>query len=251
MLTLLRRIRRSLTESSSMRKYLFYAVGEVALVVIGILLALQINNWNEERKNRKIERSLYMNLLTDLQKDSVDLVRVLRIVNRGINAQRTIIETSYDSLIEKYNIEEIEVFIRGVAAVTTSFFPSYSTYLQISNNGLLPLLKSDDIKNKIVDLYERSYKRYEHVDATIEQIIHFEMHPVISGKLKSFHPAYDLELPDKLDANTFQTHFEELAEQSRSAVVITHSVRRILTDIQKENAALILNIKEELKKDLT
>jgi len=50
MLTFFRRIRKGLLGSGATSKYLVYAVGEIALVVIGILIALQINNWNEGRK---------------------------------------------------------------------------------------------------------------------------------------------------------------------------------------------------------
>ena len=159
-----------------------------------------------------------------------------------------IIQNSYDSLIANYEIEDIEVLVRRLSAVTTSFFPSYSTYLQMTNNGFLPLLKSEDIKNQIVDLYERSYKRYEHVDATIEQIVHLNIHPIISGDLKSFHPIYKLDLPEKLTAKSLKTNFEALAKQCRSSLVITHSVKGILEDIQKRNAALILLLESELQK---
>ena len=53
MLAFLRRIRKSLIDSGSTRKYLLYAIGEIALVVIGILIALQINNWNSSLKSKK------------------------------------------------------------------------------------------------------------------------------------------------------------------------------------------------------
>lgn len=56
MLTLLRKVRHSLIVSGAVRKYLLYAMGEIFLVMVGILLALQVNNWNEERKNRDIEK---------------------------------------------------------------------------------------------------------------------------------------------------------------------------------------------------
>jgi hypothetical protein len=52
MFTFLRKIRLLLIESGSARKYLVYSIGEIALVVIGIVLALQINTWNEWRKER-------------------------------------------------------------------------------------------------------------------------------------------------------------------------------------------------------
>ena len=51
MLKFFRRIRRKLLEEASLKKYILYAVGEIFLVVIGILIALQINNWNEKLKN--------------------------------------------------------------------------------------------------------------------------------------------------------------------------------------------------------
>ena len=52
MLTFFRRIRKGLLEAGATTKYLIYALGEIALVVIGILIALQINNWNEDEKAR-------------------------------------------------------------------------------------------------------------------------------------------------------------------------------------------------------
>ena len=69
MLTFLRKIRRSLIDSGSTGKYLIYAVGEIALVIIGILIALQINNWNEERKDRRIENQALINLKTEFDKN--------------------------------------------------------------------------------------------------------------------------------------------------------------------------------------
>ena len=48
-------------EKNKFGKYLKYAIGEILLVVIGILIALQINNWNEDRKRKKLEISTLMN----------------------------------------------------------------------------------------------------------------------------------------------------------------------------------------------
>ena len=55
MLRFFRHIRKTLMEQNKVRSYIFYAIGEIALVMIGILLALQVNNWNENRKESQRE----------------------------------------------------------------------------------------------------------------------------------------------------------------------------------------------------
>ena len=71
MIKFFRRIRYRLLNGNNFSKYLLYAIGEIILVVIGILIALQINNWNEDRKAQKAQRSLLINLYKNLKADSV------------------------------------------------------------------------------------------------------------------------------------------------------------------------------------
>ena len=71
MIKFFRKIRKKLLTENKFSKYLIYAIGEIALVVIGILIALQINNWNQESENKKLE-IFYMNsLANDLKKDTL------------------------------------------------------------------------------------------------------------------------------------------------------------------------------------
>lgn len=64
MITLFRKIRQKLLEEKKIGNYLKYAVGEIMLVVIGILIALQVNTWKEERASRKNEISFYSALIS-------------------------------------------------------------------------------------------------------------------------------------------------------------------------------------------
>ena len=66
MLHFFRKIRHDLIANSQSIKYLKYAIGEIVLVVLGILIALQINNWNENRNISKIELTLLANLKNDI-----------------------------------------------------------------------------------------------------------------------------------------------------------------------------------------
>ena len=94
MIHLFRRIRQKLIESGSATKYLFYAMGEILLVVIGILIALQVNNWNENRKNVRQVNTILMGVQEDLINDILEAERVINwyaerdsIINRMITNQ--------------------------------------------------------------------------------------------------------------------------------------------------------------------
>src|SRR5210317_1533014 len=84
MLRFFRQIRQRLLTDNKFSKYLLYAIGEILLVVIGILIALQIDNWNEEVRNRKIEQSFYRDILADLKKDSLKLDGLTLLYNNRI-----------------------------------------------------------------------------------------------------------------------------------------------------------------------
>ena len=73
MIGFFRRIRKGLLNDNKFTKYLLYAIGEITLVVIGILIALQINTWNDGMKARKVENNFFENILLDLEKDNEKL----------------------------------------------------------------------------------------------------------------------------------------------------------------------------------
>ena len=77
MIKFFRKIRRQLLTENKFTKYLIYAIGEIVLVVIGILIALQINNWNENRKNNTLERAFIKSLITDL---NIDINRLNEVI---------------------------------------------------------------------------------------------------------------------------------------------------------------------------
>lgn len=69
MIIFFRKIRQRLLTENKFRKYLIYAIGEIVLVVIGILIALSINNWNENRKLLKSKTEYYKQLVEELNLD--------------------------------------------------------------------------------------------------------------------------------------------------------------------------------------
>ena len=96
MIKFFRKIRQKLLVENRFNKYLLYAIGEIVLVVIGILIALQINNWNENRKNSiKINDALKA-LRYDLVKDSILIKRHLNFTEKEIDFVKTSLDKIRD-----------------------------------------------------------------------------------------------------------------------------------------------------------
>ncbi|NND31961.1 MAG: hypothetical protein HKN76_05170 [Saprospiraceae bacterium] len=149
MLTFLRRIRRSLFGTGSTGKYLLYAIGEIALVVMGILIALRINNWNEERKEAEVERQYMVGLLSDLAKDRDQLLN---------NVEFGLIPVMYnDSLFSELQKKPL----RGREKKIYHFYLLYTNAIRISyhdrtisqlkNSGGFGLIKSQGVSDAILD----------------------------------------------------------------------------------------------------
>ena len=85
MIKFFRRIRQQLLTENKFSKYLIYAIGEIILVVIGILIALQINNWNENRKNRIAEADYYCRILEDLESNEKLIDETSELISNKIN----------------------------------------------------------------------------------------------------------------------------------------------------------------------
>jgi hypothetical protein len=111
MINFFRKIRKKLADDNKPLKYARYAIGEIFLVVIGILIALSINNWNDDRKTEVIKDAYKMSLIEDLTNDStelegtlyefeIELNKLLAIGNRISNQS-----LSMDSIIKIYRLE--------------------------------------------------------------------------------------------------------------------------------------------------
>jgi hypothetical protein len=102
-------------ETGKTGKYLKYAIGEIILVVIGILIALQINNWNEKRKAKVNESALYSRMIMDLKIDENRITTHIDYYNRDLEILNTIYQESQglskkDSIIDYSSIRAGRIF---------------------------------------------------------------------------------------------------------------------------------------------
>lgn len=101
MIQFFRHLRKTLLMENKTSRYFKYAIGEIILVVIGILIALQINNWNENQKKAKIKQSYIQNLITDITKDTIQLNNRLKLNYEYL--------ASIDSSFVKFNDSTLEL----------------------------------------------------------------------------------------------------------------------------------------------
>ena len=155
MIKFFRRIRQNLLTENKISKYLIYAIGEIALVVIGILIALQINNWNQSHHDRLFERRALSEIQSNLELD-------LKEIGSEIEAFK-LVEKSCDILIRhlesNINYHDSLNAHFAITGLVTHFNPNYSGYKMLETKGI-DLIKTDSLRRYISDLYTSGYDYY-------------------------------------------------------------------------------------------
>ena len=157
MIKLFRHIRHSLINQNKMGKYFKYAIGEILLVVFGILIALQINNWNESNK-LKSEEALYLKrLIVDLKKDSIYYNNRIESANLLIDKNTSFIKSMYQKQQTKTDFIEL----LAVPMWSSEYLSIQdNTYRELVSSGKLNILSNKDVKIEVVD-YHRLAESYK------------------------------------------------------------------------------------------
>ena len=154
MIKFFRKIRQDLLSKGKTGKYLKYAIGEIILVVIGILLALQINTWNENRIDSKRLNLYTQSLLNDLELDKKRLIECM------------VFDSTKVSIIDRLS-DPVQDFIedlsdRGILTIK-SIKVNNATFKTMSSSNDLELYQNIDLQNSISKYY-----------ADVEYVIRFE-----------------------------------------------------------------------------
>jgi type II secretory pathway pseudopilin PulG len=152
MIKFFRRIRQNLIAQDKFSKYLLYAIGEIVLVVIGILIALSINNLNEDRKKRDLELSTLAELKSNLLADIKDFQGDMRVYDIASNSSDIIIDY-IDGNIPFHDSLYIHL---GKIPVQGVFAPNKAAYENLKVIGI-KLISNDSLRAAISDLYEGRY----------------------------------------------------------------------------------------------
>lgn len=153
MIKFFRHIRRSLIQKNQMGKYFKYAIGEILLVVIGILIALQINNWNERRKDIAQEQVYLKNLKEDLT-GIIEAYLTANLVENITLQHATDILTHYEHNGGFYNMDSIFPKINDLT-VRWNVTPSPTTLVELINSGQTKLIRNTSLRKELIAFNEQ------------------------------------------------------------------------------------------------
>jgi hypothetical protein len=227
MIKFFRKIRQNLLSEGKTGKYLKYAFGEIILVVIGILIALQINNSNQERILRGEEETVLISL-------KKDLIISIENIDNVIKEKRTVIEID-DYLLKftgpnpkwdsKVNFDSIMYY---VTVSGWMHFPAEGTMSDILNSGKLSLIKNDSIRSLISTLpLQMQWTREEERNYRID--LHEYFLPYLGKKYPIRQSTKYRQLYKYTSSNLKTSKFEIFPEQ-------------LLSDIEFENILTIQSI---------
>ena len=249
MINFFRKIRKKMADDNKPIEYMRYATGEIVLVVIGILIALSINNWNENRKSKIMANEVYKNLLTSLQQDSTEVQKIIELQTKSVEAIRKLILNDSKKELIEFDEKNLDSLSKEIMLGVMSFFPKTGIYnLIVSNNGM-DLLQSKEIKASLINLYDYQYKQYENVDAIIDNKYHYQIGPVLRKKIGfivEYKPHFTMVKGS--DPELFKKHYPELLAECKDTFGVLATGHGYLAQIRESINELIQLIRNELKK---
>ncbi len=152
MIKFFRKIRQNLLSEGKTEKYFKYAIGEIILVVIGILIALQINDWNQNRKENIIENKILVEISNGLIEDLIDIKANMRSHRAGVKACKYYHDMFTNKQVQTDSIKYYYKFLTmGYISIQNK-----SGYESLKSRGL-EIIKDDSLRIEIIKLYEQDY----------------------------------------------------------------------------------------------
>jgi Family of unknown function (DUF6090) len=169
MIKFFRRIRYDLMEQNKTGKYLKYAIGEIVLVVIGILIALQINNWNENKKSARLAETYIKDIRQDLIKDTIMFNAAIKRAKQTIAKNKAILNIKQPNSISKDSLYSMLTVFHSMRIYQIN----NSTYLKLLNTSFLDSNVFNNLFSSINTYYTKEYNTYsEYIEWDKERSIY-------------------------------------------------------------------------------
>ena len=254
MIKFFRKIRQDLLSKGKTGKYFKYAVGEIILVVIGILIALGINNLNQNRINNEKQIEYLIGIKVDLEKQ-------LKSFNESNQFYIQIIDMAESILINfssSGKMSQIDSLNSKISVLMyTNKYPEISTtFKELNSTGQLTLIKEKTLRSQIIKYYQNSLFYQKYVDGNTENVIYNQIFPVMKSSIiispKNFgfeNQKINLEDNFKSSLNNILSNPNkefELANVISLRIVVANSNKNLVERAKNEAELLLKEIKNEL-----
>ena len=244
MINFFRKIRRNLLSDNKVRKYLLYATGEILLVVIGILIALQINNYNEGLKERKREQIVLENLREDFLANQKLIDRTLAVHHYHLNEL-------YSYL--KYLGPNVQALTDSIYKFDVSDYGKLNlingTLNAIVNTDIFGIIQNENLKKKLSS-FPRTFAIYKEFEDVNRDIV-INKHRALGEQFTSI-----IRLDKSLSAIS-EPHESDFLGWARAPQHQNNTVNRItimrnklipaLIEVQQKNQELLKLLDKEIK----
>ena len=148
-----RKLRKKLFAENKISKYLIYAIGEIILVVIGILIALAINNYNQERALRHKEQAYLKSLKEEFETNKVKLKELMQVNRNNYRGAKQIIQLSEKQ--DNIDEEEFSEIMYQTFSYDISFNPNNSVLTEMINSGSLKDVSNSELRKRLTNWFSR------------------------------------------------------------------------------------------------
>tara|TARA_R110000868_G_scaffold259361_14_gene517514 strand:- start:11798 stop:12514 length:717 start_codon:yes stop_codon:yes gene_type:complete len=142
-------------EQNKIRSYSFYALGEILLVVIGILIALQVNTWNQHSNDRAGEHLYLTQLISELNEDKFTLETEYQKLQDQIPVMKDVLTILNDKPVDIIKFEEKLREYYLLVLYPYYFSSNMATFEEMKSSGNLGLIQDQTIRNEIIQLYNK------------------------------------------------------------------------------------------------
>ncbi|MFK5879163.1 MAG: DUF6090 family protein [Flavobacteriaceae bacterium] len=160
-------------EKNKTGKYLKYAIGEIVLVVIGILIALQINNWNEERKRSNQENKIILSLTSDFIESKKRLQKTMRAQKRSVNQSIALIQM-YEKKSPMAPNDSIMRYIQFGAYSWYRAEMVSGAYDALINAGDYELIKNDKLTKLMAEYFSIAKSTFEDHETSMNHLYNMQ-----------------------------------------------------------------------------
>lgn len=236
MIKFFRRIRQQLLTENKLGKYLLYAIGEIVLVVIGILIALSINNWNEGLKIKSQERDVLLQMKRNLEADIIQETYPNTVLENALKSTTIILEHLEQGIPYMDSLD----YYFGCIPTYTRHMPNTTAYENLKNIGF-DIISNDTLRENYQKLYAFHYSltAFQRNDLAYKNMLDFkEFYKTNFRNFIWMKNATPVNYQSLLESNEFHEMListrRENMEQVRFRDVTSKEIQKLIEMIQKE-----------------